>query len=399
MKYISIEKQNERFHSLDSLRAIMMLLGIVLHSALVYSPINNNEISSVLLLKDPISNHISNGFIVEFIHSFRMQIFFILSGFFGALLFYKKSPRQMIKNRISRILFPFLIFESVLGPILNYSEKYSIYTLNYIETELPNSFLEPFIGHFWFLYYLIIITIIFTGFTLLFKRFKRFGNLISRVFEKIIIQPFLRILFFSLFTAIIYLLIEVTTGIMPAKIADFFMPEPFPSEPRIRLVPNPLTIIYYLSFYMVGWFLFKSNRYLNYLNSFDWISFILGFIIFSFYFFCKSSVSYFDFLIIKPLMTWLLIFGIMGLFIRYFSSYSSKARYISDSSYWIYLVHMEFCYLLPCLIFNWDIPSTFKFLIVTTLTTLICFLSYHYLVRNTLIGRFLNGRKYPKKIY
>ena len=98
MKSNPTQNLYKRFHSLDSLRGIMMILGIVLHSAIIYSPINNHEISNVLFLKDPISSHISNSFIVDFIHSFRMQIFFILSGFFGAFLYYKKSPLQMIKN-------------------------------------------------------------------------------------------------------------------------------------------------------------------------------------------------------------------------------------------------------------------------------------------------------------
>ena len=397
MKSKSTQNLYKRFHSLDSLRGIMMILGIVLHSAIIYSPINSHEISNVLFLKDPISSHISNSFIVDFIHSFRMQIFFILSGFFGAFLYYKKSPLQMIKNRISRILFPFLIFETLLGPILNFSENYSIDILNNIQTEFSNSIFEPFIGHFWFLYYLMIITIIFSGFVLLFKRFDHIGNAISKIFEKIITKPFFRISFFSLFTVIVYLLMDGLNALMPPKIASFFMPEPFPSEPRIRLVPNPLMIIFYLSFYMFGWFLYKSNGYLKYFKSFDWASFILGFTIFCMYFFYKSSIGYLEFLIIKPIMTWLFIFGITGVFIRYFSSYSPKTRYISDSSYWVYLVHMEFCYLIPCLIFSWNIPSTLKFLIVTTLTSLICFLSYHYLVRNTFVGKFLNGRKYPRK--
>jgi len=31
-------------------------------------------------------------------------------------------------------------------------------------------------------------------------------------------------------------------------------------------------------------------------------------------------------------------------------------------------------------------------------TGLICFVSYHYLVRGSFIGKFLNGRKYSRKL-
>mgnify|MGYP000088066593 FL=1 len=74
-------KRSIRIYSLDSLRAIMMLLGLVLHSAITYGVYENSAWS----LKDSIT-HISNDYIVSFIHTFRMQIFFIVAGFFGSML-------------------------------------------------------------------------------------------------------------------------------------------------------------------------------------------------------------------------------------------------------------------------------------------------------------------------
>jgi hypothetical protein len=37
-------------------------------------------------------------------------------------------------------------------------------------------------------------------------------------------------------------------------------------------------------------------------------------------------------------------------------------------------------------------------LFVVLSTGVICFVSYHYLVRGTFIGKFLNGRKYSRKL-
>jgi membrane-bound acyltransferase YfiQ involved in biofilm formation len=73
-------------------------------------------------------------------------------------------------------------------------------------------------------------------------------------------------------------------------------------------------------------------------------------------------------------------------------------RYISDSSYWVYLIHLSFTAIIPSFIVDWEIPSTLKFLIVLISAGIICFVSYHYLVRGTFIGKFLNGRKYSKKL-
>ena len=43
----------------------MMILGIVLHSAVTYSPLDIDTRLGIFQLKDPLNNHISNGFIVE----------------------------------------------------------------------------------------------------------------------------------------------------------------------------------------------------------------------------------------------------------------------------------------------------------------------------------------------
>lgn len=191
---------------------------------------------------------------------------------------------------------------------------------------------------------------------------------------------------------------NIIGDLMPSYLSNFFMPNSFPSEPRITLLPNPLIILYYSSFYAVGWLLFRSKKLLDSFKSFDWIYFLSGTLLFTFLFFNTIILNYFQMVILKSVITWLLIFGITGIFIRYFSNFSSRAKYISDSSYWIYLTHIEFCYLIPCFIVTWNIPSTFKFLIVTIITTIICFTTYHYFVRNTFIGNFLNGRKYPRKV-
>ena len=375
-----------------------MLLGIVLHSAVTYSPLDMDIRLGIFQLKDPLNSHISNGFIVEFIHSFRIQIFFLVAGFFASLLYYEKSPRQMIRNRISRILFPFLIFETFLGPFLKLTKEYSIIKLNFLPALLSFPSLKPFIGHFWFLYYLIIITFLFTGLVIFLSRFLSIGKYLDEYFRKIINNPFLKLVVLSFFTFSIYFIMDFLSGIMPSYFSNFFMPNSFPSEPRITLLPNPLIILYYSSFYFIGWLLFRSKKLLDTFKSYDWIYLFLGTLLFTILFFDYIDLNYLQTVILKSVITWLLIFGVTGIFIRYFSNFSAIAKYISDSSYWIYLTNMEFCYLIPCFIVTWNIPSTFKFLIVTIITTVIGFITYHYFVRNTFIGNFLNGRKFPSKV-
>jgi len=133
------------------------------------------------------------------------------------------------------------------------------------------------------------------------------------------------------------------------------------------------------------------------LMRFDWVGTILGTILVVIYFLLYQSLGEEFRTVLSSLIVWLLIFGITGLFIRYASNHSMTMRYISDASYWVYLVHLPLTAFIPSLLLNWEVPSTIKFLTVLICTATICFVTYHYLVRATFIGKFLNGRKYERQ--
>lgn len=377
--------KTERIHSLDSLRAIMMLLGLVLHSAITYGVIDYGD---AWLLKDPVTTHISNDYIQGLIHAFRMQIFFVVAGFFGAMLFYERQPIKMIKNRVSRIVLPFIVFVVLLWPTIVFTFSYTQLlfsgsdtafetTLSYFSN--PLIFIPQVTFHLWFLYYLALITFTLVGLGLIFKKLPIVSSRISLAFNWVIQKTILRILIFSIITSVIYFLM----GTYQVATSSSF-------------IPDFNTFTYYMFFYLAGWVLFKSKHLLESMMQYDWISTILAMILFSFHFFMYDSFNYTSHILLKSIMVWLFIFGITGLFIRYGSNHSSRMRYISDSSYWVYLVHLSFTAIIPSFIVDWPLPATIKFLIVLISTGIICFVSYHYLVRGTFIGKFLNGRKYSK---
>ena len=115
-------QKTERLHALDSLRAIMMMLGIVLHSSNTYVIA---DYGASWPLKDPGSTSLIMDWLSSFIHAFRMPIFFVVAGFFASLLFHERSATKMIKNRVNRILLPFLIFVVVLWPLVMIGFGYS----------------------------------------------------------------------------------------------------------------------------------------------------------------------------------------------------------------------------------------------------------------------------------
>ena len=85
----------------------------------------------------------------------------------------------------------------------------------------------------------------------------------------------------------------------------------------------------------------------------------------------------------------------MGLFLRYADAPSARWRYLSDSAYWVYLLHLPFTIFIPALILNWPLPYALKLGACIAIVTAVCLLSYSAFVRSTWIGHFLNGRRYP----
>jgi glucan biosynthesis protein C len=383
----TIPHKTGRIHSLDSLRAIMMLLGLVIHSAITYGVIDYGD---AWTLKDPSATHLSNDFIVNLIHGFRMQIFFVVAGFFGAMLFYERQPLRMIKNRTSRIVLPFIVFVILLWPTIVYTFDYTrlifLGNTNAL-TEALSAFSNPLVFipqstfHLWFLYYLAIITFVSVGIGLVFKKLPVITNRISLVFNWVIQKPVLRILIFAALTCVVY-----------------FIMGTWSVETSTSFLPDFNTFIYYFFFYIVGWILFKSKHLLDSMIRFDWVCTILGLLIFSVHFLMNDTFTYETHIIAQSIMVWFFIFGITGLFIRYGTNHSSKMRYISDSSYWVYLIHLSLTAIIPSFIADWPIPATLKFLFVLICTTSICFITYHYFVRTSFIGKFLNGRKYTRKL-
>jgi len=93
------------------------------------------------------------------------------------------------------------------------------------------------------------------------------------------------------------------------------------------------------------------------------------------------------------LYAWLMVFGLIGLFRRFFSSGKRCIRYVSDSSYWLYVMHLPLVMLLQIWVADWPWPSAIKFLAICTITTVVLLCIYEYAVRYTWVGAMLNGRK------
>ena len=93
------------------------------------------------------------------------------------------------------------------------------------------------------------------------------------------------------------------------------------------------------------------------------------------------------------LYAWLMVFGFIGLFRRFFSSGNRRIRYVSDSSYWLYVMHLPPIMLLQIWMADWPWPGVVKVLGICAVSTAALLVIYEYAVRYSFIGAMLNGRK------
>ncbi|MCY4583073.1 MAG: acyltransferase family protein, partial [Chloroflexi bacterium] len=103
----------ERRHDLDALRAFAMLLGIVLHGALAFIP-GAWVVSDASVEGDGTPYAI----LVTAIHGFRMPVFFLMSGFFTAMLWRQRGLQALVTHRARRVLLPLVIAVFTVVPLI-----------------------------------------------------------------------------------------------------------------------------------------------------------------------------------------------------------------------------------------------------------------------------------------
>ena len=107
-----------RRHDLDALRAVAMLLGIFLHASLAYVPgipwpVQDTQPAPWL------------GLLFLAIHGFRMPLFFLVSGFFTAMLWQRRGPWAMLAQRYKRVFVPLLLGFCTLLPFFDWVNKHA----------------------------------------------------------------------------------------------------------------------------------------------------------------------------------------------------------------------------------------------------------------------------------
>lgn len=103
--------KGKRLHYFDALRAFAMLLGIGIHAAISF-------IGSPWMAMDQQRSEGLRWF-NETTHAFRMQLFFLVSGYFTMMLYRRRGLGAMMEQRFQRVVVPMLLALCTIGPLLS----------------------------------------------------------------------------------------------------------------------------------------------------------------------------------------------------------------------------------------------------------------------------------------
>ncbi len=439
-----------RINYLDQVRALAMMVGIFVHACYPYA----YGIQEGWQITDPTSSiWVTFGF--YFIHLFRMAVFYFIAGFFANYLYQKRGIKGLLKNRMKRLGLPFVIFLPILmigviilqlftafylpeekmsasmrqnaetiksqiaqsqGKEYPFAEKAenksSITTSNIPDanekaisnalTEKSSSELYPPVPpetehsdsvitlHLWFLYNLIWFCLA----AALFARFK--SKFITGIFNIFFSSPF-------------YI------WILPLLMVPALFSVPVPSPPPSSFIPRLWSFSYYGVFFLLGWHFFYHRDYLD-----KFKKHLSAIIIFSItatvlYLYLPpmaeayrnsipsgeaqkliSAYNLYLKLALVILEAYLSVFlTIIALVLgkRYLNFSNRFMRFISDSSYWIYLIHWPLVTFIQVFFVTAAFSGYFKFALSTGIMLGIGLLTYRYMVRYTFIGTMLNGEK------
>ncbi|MGB0766438.1 MAG: acyltransferase family protein, partial [Phycisphaeraceae bacterium] len=150
-----------RFHGFDALRGGAMLLGIVLHAAITHMV---EPMPGLLWPLSEQPKHLAFDAFFWWVHAWRIPLFFVMAGFFAAMLARRRGPSGFLKHRVRRVLMPVTVASFLLLPMIYCLWGWGwliegrvrweeVYQFDFDSPEIEESFIGP--AHLWFLYQLV----------------------------------------------------------------------------------------------------------------------------------------------------------------------------------------------------------------------------------------------------
>ena len=261
----------------------------------------------------------------------------------------------------------------------------------------------PVFDHLWFLWFLCWLVGLFAVFVqagAFFKRRTTAGSDMSAFPDASSKNSFALVLLRRLVVSPLRFLWLIPITLLPQLLMGLFSPS-FGPDTSVGLIPQPHILFYYSIFFGFGILYFEARDEECRHGRHWWITLPLALVILLPLIMSgwmptvmSGSVLLAASALLQVCYAWLMSAGCMGFFHQFLRTPRSWIRYMSDSSYWLYIAHMPLLFWIQGSTRTAPVSPFIKFFAVCTVATLLLLLSYETLVRYTWIGAILNGRKY-----
>ena len=376
---MSAPHDNQHYHALDNLRAIMMWLGIVIHVVMNYVVVRTPH----LPWHDEQST-LWADFLGALIHVFRMPVFFVIAGFLAAMLLQRRGPRAFLQHRAMRLALPFAVFWPILIPVTSIAALLFLNRMAYgrwsLEmSALPAGFRQDLpTMHLWFLWMLIWFCIATAVFSLLprapFAAAGRVLALLGRAWWG----------FAVLGIPVVIAGMQYERGVLVAS-GRF-------AAPWDEWLHNVVFFLFGLALWAHRDELLPHYR--QHWRRYAWAA-ALAFLAAGATGEGRGPVLLFS--AIYNSQTWLWTFAWIGFGLVMLDRRNPVLSYLAESAYWVYLVHLPFTVIIAATLYLTPVPVLLKILIGIVATSVICLGSYELFVRHTWISVLLNGKRHPRR--
>lgn len=397
----------ERVHGLDALRAFALLLGIVLHSALPYLlppgawAVGTTQPTLFL------------GWLVYYLHSFRLEVFFLMAGFFAALTVGRRGAAAFVRDRARRILLVLVValypMKFLLGSLWMIGGRKTGWLVQALPPEVASlpwyvlgiggivreAWPDISLTHLWFLYYLACVSGVFVA-----ARWVLAGRMASETQLQRVDALFRRAASSQLAPLLLAALVTPVLAMMTGTDID---------TPDRTLAWSMPVMTLYTFFFTLGWWLYRNADLLNVFARRWWLLLVAGLVV--------SLVASAGVGVRIAGGPWVLahaiemrwatsfgtsltmvlsVFGWLGCFVRFFHQPSARIRYVADASYWVYVTHLPLVVALQIWWADSGMPWWVQVPLVNVVTLAVLLASYHVCVRFTWVGAWLNGPRWPR---
>jgi peptidoglycan/LPS O-acetylase OafA/YrhL len=370
-------KTTTRLHYLDAVRAYALLLGIVYHASLSFLPIFIGWAVMDISTSDWVS-------VFVFIsHAFRLEVFFLIAGFFSCMTLQKVGIKRFLTSRFTRIVLPFSLGWILLRPLLvsgwimgaesMQGEANVIAALVTSFSDFKGLSMSLFVGtHLWFLYYLTLATLLTLLLHLLHTKVSQCSPKLAGRIRFILVH--------ILSSKRLYLLVIPLTAYCLWSMQHWGVDTPDKS-----LIPQWPVLCLYSGFFLFGWMLFNyQNTLADFakLSAFKagvWLCSCIAAVMLSRYqmqymheYYLQIKVA---FVMSYAVMMWTSCMLFIGLFKKLANKPNAFTQKLADTSYGLYLVHLPIVVWLQVAVAELNWPILLKLCVIFVITLVVAWLA------------------------